>query len=130
MFDAMLDGKRPLPEWDQAYADIAVIFARHPAALGSRRILLTDDWQLRACASGSRMTDALSPREPTPFFPPARQRVDEEDDVDPDADLDLPKSLSRRLFYLHSGLTWYTNRQQTPARSFLQNNRLVRRFDT
>lgn len=130
MLATMLQERLQLSDWDKAYSDIALIFARSHAALRSRRILLTDDWELRACASGIRSTDTLTPREATPFFPPARQRVDEEDDVDPDADLDLPKSLSRRMFYLNSGLTWYTNRQQTPARNFLQDNRLVRRFDT
>ena len=131
MLDKMLQEKRPISQWDRAYADIALIFARFPDALYSRRILLTDEWELRPCgAPGARPSDTLTPREALPFFPPARQRVDDEDDVDPDADLDLPKSLTRRLFYLNSGLTWHTNRQQTPARTFLQNNRLVRRFDT
>ncbi|MDP8928832.1 MAG: hypothetical protein M3O70_09720 [Actinomycetota bacterium] len=127
---AMLREQCPLSEWDHAYADLALLFAQSPAALRSRRILLTDDWELRACASGSRAADTLGADEGTPFFPPARQRVDEEENFAPEAELDLPQSLKRRLFYLHSGLTWYVNRQQTPARSFLQDNRLVRRFDT
>ena len=130
MLDRMLQEKRPISQWDHAYADIAVIFARFPEALSSRRILLTDEWELRRCAPGARTSDASAARDALPFFQPARQRVDEEDDVDPDADLELPKSLARRLFYLNGELTWYANRQQTPARTFLQSNRLVRRFDT
>jgi hypothetical protein len=129
MLAAMLLERRPISDWDRAYADIADMFARHADALRSRRILLTDDWELQPCAA-TRVVDVSTTRSATPFFPPARQRVDEEDDFDPDAELDLPKSLSRRLYYLHGGLTWYDKGQQTGARTFLQENRLVRRFDT
>lgn len=129
MLEDMRAKQRTIPEWDQAYADIALLFDGQAGALRSRRILLTDDWELRPCASSGRAPDSATSREATPFFPPARQPVDEEDNFDPEVDLELPKSLRNRLFNLHSGLTWYVNRQRTPARSFFQNNRLIRGFD-
>ena len=130
MLATMLRERRPLSDWNRAYSDVAVLFERCADALRSRHILLTEDWKLQACASG-RATDASSDRAATPFFPPVRQRgVEGEDDVDPDAELDLPRSLSRRLYYVNSELTWYENRQRTKARVFLQENLLVRRFDT
>lgn len=130
MLGDLLDRNRPLQEWDQAYEDLAKLFRLQPDALRARRILLTDDWELRLSANVGRQGDPDSKKAATPFFHPARLRVDEEEDVDPDADVNLPKSVARRLFYVHGGLSWYANRLQTPARAFLQNNRLVRRFDT
>ncbi len=130
MLDAMLGRRLPIADWDVAYLDIARLFEKSPDALRSRRILLTDTGELQPCASGRRTGEAPAVREATPFFPPTTQRIDDEDDVDPDADLALPKSLSRRLFYVHGDLTWYVNRQQTPARRFLQDHRLVRSFET
>jgi hypothetical protein len=130
MLGAMQHQRRPIADWDVAYLDIARLFEKSPDALRSRRILLTDTGELQPCASGRRAGEAPAVREATPFFPPTTQRIDDEDDVDPDADLALPKSLSRRLFYVHGDLTWYVNRQQTPARRFLQDHRLVRSFET
>ncbi|BCB86093.1 hypothetical protein [Phytohabitans suffuscus] len=95
----------------------------------SRRILLSDSGELQPCAGG-RAGERPASREAAPFFPPTTQRVADEDDVDPGADLSLPASLSSRLFYLQGELTWHTNRQPTPARRFLQENRLVRSFET
>jgi hypothetical protein len=130
MLGTMLRERHPISDWDVAYSDIARLFEKSPDALRSRRILLTDAWELRPCASSRRTGDPPAAREATPFFPPTTQRIDDEDDVDPDADVALPKSLSSRLFYLHADLTWYVSRQQTAARRFLQDHRLVRRFET
>jgi hypothetical protein len=130
MLGTMLRQRRPIADWDAAYADIARLFQRSPEVLRSRRILLTDAWELQPCASSRRTGEAPAMREATPFFPPTTQRIDDEDDVDPDADVALPKSLSSRLFYVHGELTWYVNRQQTAARRFLQEHRLVRSFET
>lgn len=127
----MLAAKAPISEWESAYSDLAKLFATTPDVLRSRNILLTEDWQLRPCAAAAVRSAASSVREVTPFFPPVRQRTDDEDDVDPDTDLDLPRSLSQRIYYLHPDLTWYDNRrQQTSARRFLQEKGLVRRFDS
>jgi hypothetical protein len=130
MLGAMLRERRPIADWNAAYADIARLFEKSPGTLRSRRILLTDAWELKPCASGRRTGEEAAAREATPFFPPATQRTDDEDDVDPDTDLTLPKSLSSRLFYVHGDLTWYRDRQQTAARRFLQEHRLVRSFET
>ncbi|MEV5695258.1 ATP-binding protein [Micromonospora globbae] len=129
MMAVMQRDRRPISDWDQAYADIARLFEKAPEALRARRILLTDSDELARCA-GRRTGETPASREAAPFFPPTTQRIADEDDVDPGADLSLPASLSNRLFYLHGELTWHVNRQQTPARKFLQENRLVRGFET
>ena len=118
-----------LEHWELVYDDIAVIFAKNADALAGRQLLLTDDLSLGPCATrGNDSNRATS----IPYFPPVRQRVDDEDEIDAGIDLALPRALQgRRLFYLHSGLRWYDDsRQQTRARRFLQDGRLVRRFDT
>ncbi|WP_432833095.1 sacsin N-terminal ATP-binding-like domain-containing protein [Dactylosporangium sp. CA-092794] len=125
----LLAERRPVRDWEDAYTDLAILFARAADALRGRKVLLTDDWELRPCAAATRTNDPAATAAATPFFPPARQRVDDEDEIDADADLDLPKSLARRVFYVHRDLTWYANGQQTRARRFLQSNNLVRRFD-
>lgn len=130
MVAAMAAERMPISQWSAVYTDLALLFAGRADALRGRAVLLTDDWQLRPCAAATRPGERANPADATPFFPPARQRVEDEDEVDPDADLDLPRSLSRRMFYVHRELVWYLNRQQTPARRFLQNSGLVRRFDT
>jgi hypothetical protein len=53
-----------------AYSDIARPFGEAPEALRSRRILLTDAWELQPCASGRRAGEEARVREATPFFPP------------------------------------------------------------
>ncbi|KUL31465.1 ATP-binding protein [Actinoplanes awajinensis] len=129
MMAVILSERRPIADWDQAYADIVRLFEKSPDALRSRRILLSDSGELQPCAGG-RISERPTSREAAPFFPPTTQRTADEDDVDPGADLSLPASLSSRLFYLHGELTWHTNRQPSPARKFLQDNRLVRSFET
>lgn len=129
MMAVMRSEDRPIADWDRAYADIARLFEKSPDVLRSRRILLNESGELQPCAGG-RTGERPASREAAPFFPPTTQRIADEDDVDPGADLSLPASLSNRLFYLHGELTWHTNRQPTPARKFLQDNRLVRSFET
>ncbi|HVV76272.1 MAG TPA: DUF3883 domain-containing protein [Mycobacteriales bacterium] len=116
-------------QWELAYDDVAVIFAQTPEVLGGRRLLLAEDMTLRACAVRGSESDRTSP---IPFFPPVRQRVEDEEELDATVDVTLPRALTgRRVFYLHPDLRWYDdNRQQNRARRFLQDSRLVRRFDT
>ncbi|HJP59965.1 MAG TPA: hypothetical protein VJ865_08195, partial [Gemmatimonadaceae bacterium] len=130
VFKVSAQRREPIAWWDAAYADLAQVFARDVETLRGRTMLLTDTWELRSFASANRGSDQSPNRAATPFFPPVKQRIDDEDDVDPDADLNLPRSLARRIFYVHRDLSWYDNRQQTPARRYLQNNGLVRRFDS
>jgi len=123
-----LNGGLPLPMWDLLYDDIACMFEGQAAVLSGRRLLLTDDRQLRAC-SGPRAADTERRRQ-TPFFPPVRQRIEDEEEVDPDVDLTPPRDVQSKIFYVHAGLTWYDeNREQTRARKFFQTNKLVQRFD-
>lgn len=128
ILDGLASSSGDLTTWDNAYTDIATLFETAPDALRSRRILLTDDWTLRPCAAGRQPNEPPAGRD-APFFPPTSQRVDDDSDVDDDTDLSLPKSLSERMFFLNSGLTWHATRQPTRARRFLQDNRLVRGFE-
>ena len=137
--------------WDLLYDDLAVMFDDDDdaSALAGRRLLLADDGTLRECSAAipSPGSDPAG-AQPTgkgkgtgsgrrrrltrgaPFFPPVRQRTDDEDEVDPDVDLELPPTLNDRLFFLHPELVWHDeNRQPTRAREFLRSNRLVRKFD-
>lgn len=144
-------------DWDKLYDDLACMFddAQSARALAGRRLLLADDGTLRECAllstaaTGAAGESPLGERSSTgrgknrggarrtgrpvagaAFFQPVRQRTDDEDEVDPDVDLDLPASLRSRLFFLHPGLNWHDeNRQPTRARELLRSNRLVRKFD-
>lgn len=129
MMSHCLQASMTLERWELAYDDIAVIFAKNADAIAGRRLLLTEDLTLGPCATRGNDNDRVSS---IPYFPPVRQRVDDEDEVEAGIDLALPRALQgRRLFYLHSGLRWYDeSRQQTRARRFLQDGRLVRRFDT
>lgn len=139
----------PYDQWDLLYDDIAVMFEDpgHARELAGRRLLLAADGGLRECAT---LPAAWAPASQTPgvkgrtgggrrtrragtgaaFFQPVRQRTDDEDEVDPDVDLELPGNLRSRLFFLHPELTWHDeNRQPTRARELFRNNRLVRKFD-
>ena len=54
MLGVMLSSRNPISDWDVAYSDIARLFGESPEALRSRRVLLTDAWELQPCASGRR----------------------------------------------------------------------------
>lgn len=115
--------------WDRFYGDLALIFEHDSEALKGRAVLLGDDGKLHASPLD---TDDLD--QPYVFFPPARERTDEDDEVEGDLDLKPPASLNKSLILMSEELTW--NRQDgkvkraTPARRFLEDNRLVRRFKT
>lgn len=126
---AMLKRKAASRTWDRFYGDLATIFEDDPDALRGHCILLGDDDELHAPPSDSQDLD-----QPLVFFPPARERSDDDEAVEGDFDLTPPASLRKRLVLLNEDLRW--NRQEgrtrraTPARRFLQDNKLVRRFDT
>jgi hypothetical protein len=126
---AMLKRKAGHRTWDRFYGDIAVLFEDDPDALRGRRLLLGDDDTLHAPPADSQDFD-----QPLVFFPPARERSDDDEAVEGDFDLAPPVRLRRRLVLLNENLHWNRQdgrvRRATPARRFLQDNRLVRRFDT
>lgn len=117
--------------WYEVYDELSKMFEREPAALHGRRVLLDASGRLRPCNTpadsgrrGSRPSSA--------FFPAVRGRVEGEEEVGADADLRIPEQLAGRMFYLHPDLRWTTNAnppQRTRARRWLEDNRLVRRFD-
>jgi hypothetical protein len=125
-----LHARRAKPlTWDRFYADLAAIFHDDPAALRGRAVLLGDDGQLHASP-----TDADDIDQPYVFFPPARERTDEDDEVEGEFDLKPPASLRKRLVLMSEDLTWNQQdgrvRRATPARRFLADNKLVKRFKT
>ncbi len=126
---ATLQRKAATRTWDRFYGDLAIIFEDDPDALRGHCVLLGDDNELHAPPADSQDLD-----QPLVFFPPARERSDDDEAVEGDLDLAPPAILRKRLVLLNENLRW--NRQEgrtrraTPARRFLQDNRLVRRFDT
>lgn len=117
------------PTWDRFYGDLAEIFDDDPDAIRGRRILLGDDGELHASP-----TDADDVDQPYVFFPPARERTDEDDEVEGDFDLKPPASLRKSLILMSEELSWNRQdgrvRRATPARRFLVDNKLVKRFKT
>lgn len=126
---AMLERTAAIRTWDRFYGDLPVLFEDEAEALRGHAVLLGDDHELHAPPEDSPEGD-----QPLVFFPPARERSDDDEAVEGDFDLTPPASLRKRLVLLNDELQW--NRQEgrtrraTPARRFLQDNKLVRRFDT
>ena len=125
-----LHSRRSRPRtWDRFYADLAQLFEHEADALRGRSILLGDDGELHASPP-----DDEGERYPLVFFPPAYERTDEDDEVEGDVDLKPPATLRRALILMSEELTWTRQdgraRRRTPARRFLEDNKLVRRFKT
>ncbi|TDC57279.1 DUF3883 domain-containing protein [Micromonospora sp. KC207] len=134
-----------IASWQALYADLSVLFADRPAVLHGRSILLAADGTLRA-ANGERTGEAPRTRdlprdqrrrkrraEQMAFFPPAGDDGDLHQGEHRDGpSVQIPKALERRLFFLHSGLSWVEQsrslRVQSAARQFLERG-LVRPFD-
>lgn len=128
----------PADVWDGVYADLAQLFAEQGRVLQGRRLLLAGDGTLqRANGTAAADSDARTGRRRSQrqaFFPPARVVAGPTGTTTATADGDLavPAVLSKRLFYLHPGLTWIESEGQVrrqQARLFLEQHRLVRRFD-
>ncbi|MEU6210847.1 hypothetical protein ABZ891_13130 [Streptomyces sp. NPDC047023] len=119
----------PVDEWNGVYADLALLFKGEGGVLRGRKLLLADDGELHRTNGGSAAHEEAGTRRKArreAFFQPARGEAAD------DEGLAVPDTLKRRLFYLHPGLTWveeegHVRRQE--ARLFLEQARLVRRFD-
>ncbi|MGW6891050.1 sacsin N-terminal ATP-binding-like domain-containing protein [Streptomyces chartreusis] len=125
----------PVGVWDGVYADLAQLFAERGRVLQGRELLLAGDGTLQR-ANGKAAADSTAHKgrgrsQRQAFFPPARG-VAGPAGATADGDLAVPATLSKRLFYLHPGLTWIESEGQVrrqQARLFLEQHRLVRRFD-
>jgi hypothetical protein len=118
--------------WDRFYTEVALILEEDPDALRGRRVLLGADGKLHPPPPDD--DDEGAAGHPFVFFPPARERTDEDDEVEGDVDLKPPVALQRALVLMSDELTWTRQegrtRRTTPARKFLEQNKLVRRFKT
>jgi hypothetical protein len=117
--------KRALQWWNTFYDEIAQVLEEDGADLAGRRILLDEDWELRAACSSEA-------EDPTVFFQPVRQRTEGVVDIDAADDVHIPKTLRRRIVFLNPGLNWFervgTTRKQSRARRFLERYDLVRPY--
>ena len=118
--------------WDRFYSEVALVLEDDPDALRGRKVLLGADGKLHAPPPDD--DDEEAAEHPFVFFPPARERTDEDDEVEGDVDLKPPVALQRALVLMSEDLTWTRQegrtRRTTPARKFLEHNKLVRRFKT
>jgi hypothetical protein len=92
----MLERKAGFRTWDRFYGDIAILFEDDPDALRGCRVLLGDDNELHAPPADSQDLD-----QPLVFFPPVRERSDDDEAVEGDFDLAPPALLRRRLVLLN-----------------------------
>ncbi|MFH9330361.1 sacsin N-terminal ATP-binding-like domain-containing protein [Streptomyces althioticus] len=128
----------PVDVWDGVYADLSHLFEGRGRVLQGRRLLLTADGTLER-TNGTAAVDSAPAKERhrsrrQAFFPPARglSGPSGATAAAPAGNLAVPPALSKRLFYLHPGLTWIESEGQVrrqQARLFLEQHRLVRRFD-
>jgi hypothetical protein len=117
-------------EWDAFYGDLAKYPWDDAEVLIGRRLLIDDEGRLHRAGRGQ---DGEKTRD-VMFFPPAKDRTEDDEQVDAGADLSIPTSLKKHICFLHPDLTWHRQESQTlkrtPARNFLQNEGLVSRYDT
>ena len=117
-------------EWLRYYSELPTFMGKDGRHLAGTPVLLGDDGELHAAmASEPRQaaSDQTTRRRRTPqtavFSPPDPRRVDGEDDLD----VEPPKKLSRRFAFLSPTLPWHG--ELAPARSYLEQHRLVEEFD-
>jgi hypothetical protein len=102
--------------WESFYDELSEVVTE-AATLRGRRLLLDDDLKVQRCA------DAGMPKQrgAAPFFSP---KADEVAGNDTDADLRIPKTLKRQIFFVNQQLRWNLRSGQTtvkrPGRRFLE----------
>jgi len=121
-----------LGQWRAFYDDLPTLFSIG-APLYGKRILLAESGELvpadqPVATTGNPRTE--NRRQRAVFFAPKAAGTEDDDAVDSDVDISPPRSLARRIVFLHRDLDWYVGPQQTPGRKFLQDHRLARQFRT
>lgn len=129
----LLKKRVSLSRWNDFYDDLEHLFKHEGSALNGRKILLDDDLHLQTAGWDTEEKDKK--RRTTVFFPPARELAEDEEDFDAAVELRIPRNLKRHICFMHAGLTWLIEEDQTPgrkrrkpSRTFLQQERLVRTF--
>ena len=116
--------------WDLFYADVAGVMTHGSDALRGKEILLGEDGRLHAIPLGGRKQ--RENLRSLVFFPPAVSRTDSDEDVDPAADVSVPRSLRRSLVQMNPELTWSRAEEgsyvHTRARRFFEDERLIRGY--
>ncbi|WP_104091794.1 DUF3883 domain-containing protein [Arthrobacter sp. GMC3] len=117
--------------WSSFYDDLPRYFSSG-APLAGRKILLAGNGKLVPCAQKTDIgNDGGRHRiDRAVFFSPKTLGTDDDDAVEGDVDFSPPKSLNRRLIFLHADLDWYSGSQRTPGRAFLQDHGLAKQFRT
>jgi len=118
-------------EWDGFYEDVATLFAKAPETLNGRAILLDQDGKVRPCG---RAAAKGSKPHPTVFFQPVRERMEGQQNLDPELDVRVPQSLRQYLTYMHPALNWYVqqgrNNRSKPSQVFFEQHGLIQRYET
>ena len=119
-----------LTVWERFYDDLPLIFDSGEA-LSGLNVILTQDMELAPAdqpAPSHSSTRSGESRRRAVFFSPRSAATDDDDAVDSDVDVKPPRSLARRLVFLHPGLNWRGQSGNTPGRRFLQREGLARQF--
>lgn len=123
--------------WNAFYADMANCFKppRNAQVLQRKKILLDQDGKLRRAGPWDVVEG--STKDPTVFFPP-RRSTDAADDLEDDVvedeeELRVPRSLRRAVSYLNEGVTLRRVEagriRRTPVMDLLEEGKLVERFN-
>ncbi|WP_225631664.1 sacsin N-terminal ATP-binding-like domain-containing protein [Streptomyces solaniscabiei] len=116
---SLLGGTEPAGQvWADFYSDLSHAFARDQVVLRGRRIILTQDMQLRSALGGRAGSGR---QEATVFFHPGP-----DDMADGDTVTRVPgdlKALRRRISFTHPAIAW-----DIAGRGFLERNELVRPY--
>ncbi|MHB8692120.1 MAG: sacsin N-terminal ATP-binding-like domain-containing protein, partial [Solirubrobacteraceae bacterium] len=129
---AQAKGRAPAMSWWNSYYDeLADVFEDDGESLEGRKILLDEDGVITATAASDTEKQGSSP---TVFFQPVRERAEGVVDIDEADDVRIPKTLRRRMVFVHPGLRWIersgrTNKKRD-ARLFLERYDLVKQYST
>jgi hypothetical protein len=118
-------------DWDLFYDDVAELFAETPDDLHGRAILLDEDRKVRPCGRQSLTGEKARV---TVFFQPVRERIEGQQEVEPDLDVHVPSSLRKYITYMHPNLRWYTQqgnaKRLKTSQVFFERHGLIQRYET